>query len=258
MSHLPAALSAWFSQSAGARDRRSAPRLLLLLCGALLARGRRTVTSWFRAAGIPDEFRPASNAPGAAGRRAGARAHRLLGGARRPLSCQAPGERLLFALDDTPTARYGPCAPGAGIHHNPSPGPAGEHFVYGHVWVTLAWVVRHARWHTLASPLRALLYVRAKDVPALAQVYPGEFRTQRALAAALVRWLTLWLGATGKALGLVADGAYAKRAFLKPGLALGVAVFSRLRKECPSGGSRGSCLPLVPRLHETWCSTGAS
>jgi hypothetical protein len=29
---------------------------------------------------------------------------------------------------------------GAGIHHNPTPGPAGEKFVYGHIWVTLAWL----------------------------------------------------------------------------------------------------------------------
>jgi hypothetical protein len=38
-------------------DKRSAPRLALLLIGVLFARGRRTVTSWFRAAGITDEFR---------------------------------------------------------------------------------------------------------------------------------------------------------------------------------------------------------
>ena len=30
---------------------------------------------------------------------------------------------LLVAIDDTPTARYGPEVEGAGIHHNPSPGP---------------------------------------------------------------------------------------------------------------------------------------
>jgi hypothetical protein len=128
LSHLPATLSAWFSQIVGALDPRSAPRLLLLLGGTLLARGRRTVTSWLRAAGITDEFRPAYNALWAAGRRAHALAYRLLGGALRPLLRQAPGERLLFALDDTPTARYGPWVQGAGAHHNPSPGPARSTF----------------------------------------------------------------------------------------------------------------------------------
>jgi len=230
-SHLPAPLSAWLSDIAAALDRRSAPRLVLLLCGALFARGRRTVTSWFRAAGITTEFRPAYSALWAAGRRAEALAHRLLCRAVAPLLRRAPGAHLLFAIDDTPAARYGPCIQGAGVHHNPSPGPAGEKFVYGHVWVTLAWVVRHPRWDTLSLPLRALLYVREKDVPALAKAYPWEFRTKLQLAAELARWLTVWLGATSQALWLVVDGAYAKRPFLKPALALGLVVFSRLRKD---------------------------
>src|SRR5438067_2307829 len=108
LTYLPVTLSAWFSQIVGALDRRSAPRSLRLLCGALFARGRRTVTSWFRAAGITDEFRPAYHALWAAGRRAGALAYRLLGATLLPLIRQTPGERLLFALDDTPTTRYGP------------------------------------------------------------------------------------------------------------------------------------------------------
>jgi hypothetical protein len=143
-----------------------------LLCGALFARGRRTVTSWFRPAGITTDFRCAYKALGAAGRQAQALAYRLLGCALLPLIRQAPGDHLLFGLDDTPTGRYGPCVPGAGVHHNPSPGPAGEKFLYGHIWVTLAWLVRHPVWDTLSLPLRALLYVRAKDVPRLAQAYP--------------------------------------------------------------------------------------
>src|SRR5947209_6443667 len=165
LSHLPALLSAWFADLATALDRRSAPRLLRLLAGALFARGRRTVTSWFRAAAITTDFRRAYSALWAAGRRAEALAARLLCGALKPLMRLAPGERLLFAIDDTPTARYGPCVQGAGVHHNPSPGPAGEKFVYGHVWVAVSWLARHPLWDTLSLPLRALLYVRAKDVP---------------------------------------------------------------------------------------------
>ena len=158
-SHLPVAVSAWFAQIVGVLDRRSAPRLALLLLGALFVRGRRTVTSWFCAAGIRDAFRPAYNALWAAGRRADALAYRLLGCALQPLMRRTPGDHLLFALDDTPTPRYGPCVQGAGVHHNPSPGPAGEKYVYGHVWVTLAWLARHPWWDTLSLPLRALLYV---------------------------------------------------------------------------------------------------
>jgi len=231
LSQLPALLSAWLAQLVAPLDRRSAPRLLRLLTGALFARGRRTVTAWLRAAAIPDQFRPAYNALRAAGRRAEFVACRLLHGALRPLLCRAPGEHLLFAIDDTPTPRYGPRVAGAGVHHNPSPGPAGERFLYGHVWVTLAWLARHPCWHTLALPLRALLYVRAHDVPPLALGRPWAFRTKLALAAELVRWLVRWLGDTGAALWLAADGAYAKRPFLRPVMRLGVVVFSRLRKD---------------------------
>jgi hypothetical protein len=231
LSHLPALLSAWFSQIVGALDKRSAPRLFLLLQGALFARGRRTVTSWFRAAGITTDFRRAYNALWAAGRRANDLAYRLLGGALLPLMRQASADHLLFALDDTPTPRYGPCVQGAGIHHNPTPGPAGERFLYGHVWVTLAWLAKHSCGYTLSLPLRALLYVRAVDVPQLAKETPWNFRTKLELAVELVRWLKIWLGCTGKALWLVADGAYAKKPFLQPVLTLGFVVFSRLRKD---------------------------
>lgn len=228
---LPAFLSACFDDLCAALDRRSAPRLFLLLCGALLARGRRTVTSWFRAAGISTDFRPAYNALWAAGRHAEALAYRLLCLALKPLMRLVADDYLLFAIDDTPTARYGPKVQGAGVHHNPSPGPAGEKFVYGHIWVTLAWLAHHPAWDTLALPLRALLYVRAKDVPKLTKRYPWTFRTKLELAAELVRWLSVWLGGLGKELRLVVDGGYAKRPFLKPVMALGVLVFSRLRQD---------------------------
>ncbi len=203
-SQLPALLSAWLATIAAAL--------------------------WFRAAGITTDFRRASSALWAAGRRAENLAFRLLRGPLAPLLALAPGGHLLFALDDTPTARYGPRVQGAGTHHNPRPGPAGERFVYGHVWVTLAWLARHPLWDTLSLPLRALLYVRKKGVPRLAKAYPWEFRTKLELAAELAGWLAGWLRHAGKALWLVADGAYAKRPFLKPALALGLVVFSRLRK----------------------------
>ena len=230
-SQLPALVAAWFGQIANALDPRSAPRLLQLLGGALFARGRRTVTSWFRAAGITTTFRRAYSALWAAGRRAEALAYRLLRGTLLPQMRAQAGDRLLFALDDTPTPRYGPHVQGAGVHHNPTPGPAGEKFVYGHVWVALAWLAKHSLWHTLALPVRALLYVRAKDVPELAKDYPWTFHTKLQLAVELVRWLTQWLTGAAERLWLAADGAYAKAPFLKPVLRLGVTVVSRLRKD---------------------------
>lgn len=250
LSQLTAPLSAWLATITAVLDRRSAPRLLLLFVGALFAKGRRTVTSWFRAADVSTDFRCAYAALWAAGRRAEALSHRLLGAVLGPLMRLLPDGPLRFALDDTPTSRYGPCVQGAGIHHNPTPGPAGEKFVYGHIWVCLAWLAQHPAWGVLALPLRALLYVRAKDVPKLAKHYPWSFQSKLQLAAELVRWLTIWLGQTGRPLWLAADGAYAKRPFLKPVMALGVVVFSRLRKDAhllslpPLGRRRGQRGPL--------------
>src|SRR6187399_407712 len=56
-----------FSRLASALDPRSAPRLAWLLVGAVLARGRRTVTSWIRAAGLSGEYRPCYTTVAAAG-----------------------------------------------------------------------------------------------------------------------------------------------------------------------------------------------
>jgi hypothetical protein len=77
-----------------------------------------------------------------------------------------PG-RVLLVLDDTPTKRYGPKVEGADVHHNPTPGPAAQEFLYGHVWVTLSLAVRHSAWGALALPLRALLSVRQRTLAAI-------------------------------------------------------------------------------------------
>lgn len=250
LSQLPTLLSAWLTDLSAALDRRSAPQLFRLFVGALFAKGRRTVTSWFRPAGIGTDFRRAYAALWSAGRRVDALSYRLLCAVLKPLMRRAGDGPLRFAIDDTPTARYGPYVQGAGIHHNPTPGPAGKKFVYGHVWVCLAWLARHPAWGTLALPLRTLLYVRAKDVPQLAKHYPWTFRTKLHLAAELVRWLTVWLAGLDQKLWLAVDGAYAKRPFLKPVLAGGVTVFSRLRKDAhllslpPSQRRRGQRGPL--------------
>src|SRR6478752_265774 len=77
-SHPLPAPCQWFARLASALDRRSAPRLALLFLGVVLARGRRTVTSWIRAAGLSDEYRPCYTAVAAAGKRADSIAARLV------------------------------------------------------------------------------------------------------------------------------------------------------------------------------------
>jgi len=210
-------------------DRRSAPRLALLFLGAVLARGRRTVTSWIRAAELSGQYQPCYVAVAAAGKRADRIAWRLFVEVVRPLLAGAT--RLTLALDDTPTKRYGPHVQGAGIHHNLTPGPAGSPYVYGHVFVVLALLVAHPAWGTVALPLLSRLYVRQKDLPGIDPKHRPAFRTKLELAVELIRWAKPWLGLLGVPIWVVADGAYAKKEFLKPAMALGMTVVSRLRKD---------------------------
>jgi len=79
------------------------------------------------------------------------------------------GDRIVLAMDDSPTSRYGKHVEGAGVHHNPTPGPADGEWLYGHNWVALAWLAAHPLWGVIALPLRSMLYVRAVDVPKLAK-----------------------------------------------------------------------------------------
>jgi DDE superfamily endonuclease len=229
LSYSPPPTCQWFSQLAAALDRRSAVWLALVFVGTVLARGRRTVTSWIRAAGLSANYKPVYTTVAAAGKRADSVAARLALAVVKPLVARA--ERLTFALDDTPTPRYGPQVQGAGVHHNPAPGPAGGPFVYGHVWVVLAALARHPDWGVVALPLLARLYVRAKDLAGIDPRQHPAFRTKLELAVELLRWAKSWLGHWCKALWVVTDGAYAKAAFLKPMAALGVTVVSRLRKD---------------------------
>lgn len=227
LSHLPALLAHAFHDLAHWLDRRSAARLPLILLGVLLAHGRRTVTSWFRAAGITADFRPAYVTVCAAGRATPDLALSVLHAVQRLL----PPARLLLAIDDTPTPRWGPQVEGAGIHHNPTPGPAGEKYVYGHVWVTLATLADHPDHNTLALPLHAELYIRRADIEKLPPDRPRAFRTKLEQAAGQLRWLKPWVEGRFEERWVVVDGGYAKKPFLKPAAEHGYAVVGRLRKD---------------------------
>jgi hypothetical protein len=148
-SHLPLSVANAFGNLASWLDRRRAARRPVLWLGMLLASQRRTVTSWFRGAGITADFRQSDGTVCAVGRAANSMAMSTVL-AVRPL---LPSPRLTVAIDDTPTARYGPAVEGCGLHPNPSPGPAGTKFVYGHVWVTVAARAKHPVWGTSALPL---------------------------------------------------------------------------------------------------------
>lgn len=218
----------WVELLAAGLHARNRWRLSVVLLGMMFARGRRTVTTWLRAVGIQHDFADYYYFLQPLGRKAKALAERLLAVL---LVRLVHSERVLLAVDDSPTKRYGPQVQGAGIHHNPTPGPADQKFLYGHIWVTIALVLRHPLWQTIGLPLLGLLYVRAKDIAKIPAKHGWRFRTKLVLAAGAVLRLARLVKQAGKTVWVVADGAYAKRAFLWPLQAAKLIVVSRLRKD---------------------------
>lgn len=218
----------WVEWLAAGLHGRSRWRLSLILLGMVFASGRRTVTTWLRAAGIRHDFSDYYYFLQPLGRKSKAQAQRLF---MLLLVRLETGPRVLLAVDDSPTKRYGPHVQGAGIHHNPTPGPADQKFLYGHIWVTISLVSRHWLWQTIGLPLVGLLYVRAKDIAKIPARHGWEFHTKLVLAVQALRQFAELAIAARKAVWVVADGAYAKRPFLQPLRAMGVTVVSRLRKD---------------------------
>jgi hypothetical protein len=68
-------------------------------------------------------------------------------------------------------------------------------------------------------------------LPGIDPKHRPPFRTKLELGVELMRWAVSWLKHLGKAVWVVADGAYATAPFLKPMRALAVTVVSRLRKD---------------------------
>jgi hypothetical protein len=248
---VPTEVASWISHLACLLHATNAWRLQPLLVGMLFARGRLTVSSWLRAGELSDDYQSYYYFLGSLGRKVNWLAALLL---KSVLQVVHPGERLLFAIDDTPTKRYGPHVEGAGIHHNPTPGPADQKYLYGHVWVTLSLVVRHTLWGTIGLPLLAYLYVRQVSLKNIPASYGVKFQTKLEQAAALVEWLALWLKNGGKRLWVVVDGAYAKKPFLQRATKAGATVVSRLRKDAalwsvPEPGSAGQRRRGRPRKY---------
>jgi len=219
--------SEWLAAGLHARNRW---RLPILMVGLLFAGGRRTVTTWLRAAGVSDDFQDYYYFLACLGRKSESIATQLVVLLLRVLPLP---ERVLLVIDDSPTKRYGPKVEGADVHHNPTPGPADQPYLYGHIWVTISLALRHPEWGPLALPLRAMLYVRQKTMPTI----PGcrrwqRFATKLQLAARLAEWIVPLLKKAGKTVWIVIDGGYTKRPFLRRVLKLsGVVIVGRLRKD---------------------------
>ncbi len=219
--------SEWLATGLHARNRW---RLPVLMVGILFASGRRTVTTWLRAAGVSDDFQDYYYLLISVGRKSESVATRLMVLILRILPL--PG-RLLLVIDDSPTKRFGPKVEGADVHHNPTPGPADQPYLYGHIWVTISLALRHPRWGAIGLPLRAMLYVRQRTMATIPKVRGWQrFATKLQLAARQVEWIVPILKKAGKTAWIVVDGGYTKRPFLQRVLKLsGVVVIGRLRKD---------------------------
>jgi hypothetical protein len=228
---IPSILSTQFTRLTIHLDKRIHPVFKAILIGIFCtAERRRTASSWFRGGEIGCEFRRAYNVIGSVGRRAEEMATTVLLDVENSPAV-ADDEEMTFAIDDTPSKRYGPEVEGAGLHHNPTPGPSGALFVYGHSFVTLARVVSHPEHGTISLPVRADLYVREKDMAKVPPERRWEFRTKIELAAEQLNWLGIWLKGKRKSIWAVVDGAYAKRPVLKAAKKNGIILVSRLRKD---------------------------
>jgi len=221
----------------GVIHQRSAWRLGIIIGGIVFAKGRRTITSWFRSAGINRRYNAFYYFIGSIGRKTETVATVLFEFMINLLYRDA--NRVLMGIDDTPTKRYGPKVQGAGVHRNPTLGPDGAKFVYGHIWVTLSALVRHKRWGTIGLPLLAKMYIRAKDVAKAPVHYSVRFKSKLRQAAesargclpALVKWAQECCKRFGKELWIVTDGGFTKARFLKPAINAGATVVTRLRKD---------------------------
>lgn len=246
----PEQWSEWSDWLAAGLHARNRWRLPVLLIGMLFANGRRTVTTWLRAAGVQDDFQDYYYFLAAVGRKTDLIAERLIALLLRILPLP---ERLLFVIDDSPTKRYGPKVEGADIHHNPTPGPADQPYLYGHVWVTISLALRHPKWGPMGLPLRAMLYVRRQTMATIPKMRGWHrFATKLQLAARLVEWIVPILKKEGKTVWIAIDGGYTKRPFLKRVLQQGVTLVGRLRKDAalcdlppkiPKGPRRGRGRP---------------
>ena len=154
-------------------DVRIAFRLAIIVAGMFLADGRRTASAWFAAAGVLDDGDRFYDGLISVGRNSNALATAVLKLVAVKFN-PGPSGRFVVAVDDSPTERYGPHVEGAGVHRHPTPGPADGDWLYGHNGVTVALIVTHPLGGTIALALQSLLYVRAVDVPKLADKHDGD------------------------------------------------------------------------------------
>ncbi len=219
-------------------DARHRWRLPVLLGGVLFARGRRTVTTWLRAAGIASEFADYYYFLYSLGRKSEAVAYHLLllvcALCRCPSGCWRPSTIRR-------RSRYGPQVEGFDIHQQSHAGP-GRSVVsvrpyLGDAVVGLAAPAVGPRWPCRFGPSCTSGSERWSRFPSPRL----KFATKLVLAARLVEWLAPIVKRAGKTLWIVVDGGYTKATVLEAAATAGVTIVGRLRKDAALATCRRPC-----------------
>jgi hypothetical protein len=141
-----------------------------------------------------------------------------------PYALQA-GNRLFAAIDATVAQKSGKHFDSLGVHHDPMNKQHPRGLSRGHCFVCLAALAQQGVGHWVALFVSCALYVQKK-----ACLKGRPFATKLTMAADLVQALPIPLGVLVIA---VADGAYARKNFVRPVIAAGRQVLSRLRSDTP-------------------------
>ena len=132
--------------------------------------------------------------------------------------------RVFAAVDDSVAAKYGKHFDALGIHHDPMNRANPKRLSSGHCFVCLALIGEQAKNHFVALFVRAALYVQKKSCNA-----NQIFATKLELAVSLLQQVQT---PAHILLIAVADGAYAKKAFVQGVIQSGRHIISRLRTDC--------------------------
>jgi hypothetical protein len=135
------------------------------------------------------------------------------------------GNRLFAAIDDTVAQKSGKHFESLGVHHDPMNKQHPKRLSRGHCFVCLAALAQQGIGHWVALFVSCALYVQKK-----AGRKGRTFATKLTLAADLLKDLPIPRAVLVVA---VADGAYARKNFVRPVVAAGRHVLSRLRSDTP-------------------------
>lgn len=204
MLYLPSSLDAIFAGFCECFTQPTSRRMCVLLVGAILARGRRTITGILRAAGHLAEghfstyHRVLSRAPWSSWKLSDVLATLVI-------AHFAPGVEIPVAVDETTDRHRGPRVYGTGFHRDAVRSSRSRKvFSCGHQWVVLAIVVQFpfAR-QPWSLPVMTALYRNKKTCKAQGCRHKTHHHIARQMLASMIRRFP------DRTFVLMGDGAYA-------------------------------------------------